>query len=470
MSEAPLELLRRAELHVAAKEPAEARALLERAIELAPSDAELWNALGNALAMGGSAGDAESAYRRSIELEPTLQKPLANLGNLKLRAGDAAGAIELYHRAVPLAPENARVWKNLGAALSMSGRLAEAIEALQRSIVTAPVATTFEALASAFATLGDEEASAQASALGRAAEIAAKPGGVLSIADVERKDFWGSIAPMLTVEGEGTETALSSLDLGTVMQNLRYEGYVNVPGVVPQARVAALRAGVEALVARGIPPLFTLVYDQIWSLFEDLAPFLEAVLGKGYVGLPAYWVWHVDARDAAAGWGPHRDRSTRTIDDDNTPHCITVWMPLSDATPLNGCIYVLPAHHDERFSRRDWSGDDNNKVFEPQKIRALPATAGSLLSWNHALLHWGGQASRMAKGPRISAAFEFQRGDIQRIESPVLRPDRRPTFHERLGLIGKQILRYRHMYPLSEELAAIATLLEARFEIRDDRA
>jgi hypothetical protein len=37
-----------------------------------------------------------------------------------------------------------------------------------------------------------------------------------------------------------------------------------------------------------------------------------------------------------------------------------------------------------------------------------------------------------------------------------------PTFSERLGLIGKQVLD-RHMYPLSDDVAAFATSLSERF-------
>ena len=43
----------------------------------------------------------------------------------------------------------------------------------------------------------------------------------------------------------------------------------------------------------------------------------------------------------------------------------------------------------------------------------------------------------------------------------LLDPGRVPTFHERLGLIGKQVLQY--MYPLSDDVAAIATSLSRRY-------
>ncbi|HEY3498879.1 MAG TPA: phytanoyl-CoA dioxygenase family protein, partial [Polyangiaceae bacterium] len=191
--------------------------------------------------------------------------------------------------------------------------------------------------------------------------------------------------------------------------------------------------------------------------------FIEAALGSGYRALPDFWVWHVPPRDDATGWGPHRDRVQPTLERDNSPHSLTVWLPFTDATPLNGCIYMLPAHLDERFKRRRWDGDDNNVVTEPQNIRALPATAGSMLAWNQAVLHWGGRASSLAKGPRASAAFEFQRADKPPFNKPLLDPMRVPPFHERLGLIGKQVLQYQHMYPLTADVQLIAELLKDKY-------
>lgn len=80
------------------------------------------------------------------------------------------------------------------------------------------------------------------------------------------------------------------------------------------------------------------------------------------------------------------------------------------------------------------------------------------------MLHWGGRASRLATGPRISAAFEFQRADTPAFNSPLLDPPSRlPSFTERLGLIGKQVLQYRQMYPLAPEVEALAVDLRDRF-------
>ncbi len=276
-------------------------------------------------------------------------------------------------------------------------------------------------------------------------------------------EFWKGLEPSLCIESGAPAPEFQTPELEPQLARLRVEGYVNLPGVLPSELVQRLYAGVERLYQRGIPLPFTFVYDEFWHAFQGLQVFLEAVLGASYRALPDFWVWYVPASNNAAGWGPHRDKVGLCLDRDNSPHSLTVWLPFSDATPLNGCIYMLPAHLDERFKRRVWDGEGNNAVTQPQNIRALPASAGSVLAWNQAVLHWGGRASSLASGPRVSAAFEFQRGDKPPFNTPLLDPKKIPPFRQRLGLIGKQVLQYRHMYPLPSDVAKLAEMLRDRF-------
>lgn len=293
------------------------------------------------------------------------------------------------------------------------------------------------------------------------------PRAVREIAITEVKpdnsEHWLALCPGLHIGSDLERRKFAIGDLDELMSDLRIEGYVNVPGVLPDSVVAPLRDCLATLQRVGIPLAFSFVYDEMWSAFHGVGAFIAAALGDDYRALPDFWAWHVPATDQGAGWGPHRDRRIPTLDADNSPHSMTVWLPFSDATPLNGCMHVLPAHRDERFQLRDWDGPDNNLVVDPQSIRALPAPAGSMLAWNQAVLHWGGRASRLATGPRASAAFEFQRGDKPAFNQPLLDPDRMPSFAERLGLIGKQVLQYRHMYPLAPEVERIANDLYHRF-------
>ena len=279
----------------------------------------------------------------------------------------------------------------------------------------------------------------------------------------ESLDFWRSLRPELGIEASRPRPGFELGDVNQLMTTLRVEGYVNVPNVMPEGVFGPLRDCVANLYEQEIPLAFAFVYDEFWLAFQGMGKFIEAALGSGYRALPDFWVWHVPPAEDAHGWSPHRDRLQPTLDRDNSPHSLTVWLPFTDATPLNGCIYMLPAHLDDRFKRRRWDGNDNNVVHDPQNIRALPAPAGSLLAWNQAVLHWGGRASSLAAGPRASAAFEFQRGDKPPFNQPLLDPFRVPPFHERLGLIGKQVLQYQHMYPLTPDVQLIAELLKDKY-------
>lgn len=276
-------------------------------------------------------------------------------------------------------------------------------------------------------------------------------------------EFWKQLEPSLTIESGAPLPLFETPELERQLKQLRFEGYVNIPGVLPAELVTRLFGAVEHLYKRAIPLPFTFVFDEFWHAFQGVSAFIEAALGATYKALPDFWVWYVAPSDNAAGWGPHRDKVAPCVDRDNSPHSLTVWLPFSDATPLNGCIYMLPAHLDERFKRRVWDGEGNNQVLQPQNVRALPASAGSVLAWNQAVLHWGGRASSMAGGPRVSAAFEFQRGDKPPFNTPLLDPKKIPPFRQRLGLIGKQVLQYRHMYPLPSDVAKLAEMLRDRF-------
>jgi len=285
-----------------------------------------------------------------------------------------------------------------------------------------------------------------------------------SAEDTERPEFWLDLCPGMSIEGDGIAAAAEFRDTDRLISNLRREGYIQVPGVLPERCTAPIRAALAILFQRGIPLPFIYVYDEPWQLFRRLSRMLSAVLGNEYRALPDFWAWYVNPSDDAVGWGAHRDRPLQnTLENDNSPMTLTVWVPLSDATTLNSCMYVLPAHLDGRFAQRNWNGDGPPIIQNLQDIRALPAAAGSVLAWNQSIYHWGSRASDLGESARVSVAFEFQRGDRDPFALPLLDPARQPFFNERIALIGRQILQYRHMYPLTPEVAGVANTLVQRY-------
>ncbi|HKA90439.1 MAG TPA: phytanoyl-CoA dioxygenase family protein [Haliangiales bacterium] len=289
-----------------------------------------------------------------------------------------------------------------------------------------------------------------------------------SLEEADDPAFWAELHPETSVgaddvppwraRGLDGDGAIDLLGL------LRVEGHLNLPDVFAADDVARLRRLVADVAGRGLPAAFAFVYDEPWRAFAALAPLLAAALGDGYRAIPDFWAWHVAAADDEAGWRPHRDRSDAVaVDADGSPRALTAWVALTDATPLNGCIYLVPAHVDAGVRT---IGPGRDVLRRPQDARAQPAPAGSLLVWNHGVLHWGGRSSRRAAAPRVSAALQFQRGDIAPFARPLFDPHRPPAWPLRMWLLARVVLGYAHMTPLDPAVAALVRGLSARHYAR----
>ena len=106
---------------------------LNRAIKLDPNNANLYAALGQALA--AASGDkptpeAEAALNRALTLDPTNQAALYYLGGARAADGDRAGAAELWRRlAEELPPTDDRRTKLLAAIDQLKNSPVAAVEA-----------------------------------------------------------------------------------------------------------------------------------------------------------------------------------------------------------------------------------------------------------------------------------------------------------------------------------------------------
>jgi hypothetical protein len=284
---------------------------------------------------------------------------------------------------------------------------------------------------------------------------------MLELEQCQDPEFWRSLNPALSVIEDWStqppaEIDLSTEDLEALLDDLKQDGYFQLDAILPEAEIFRMAVGIDELVQQDLPPVFAFVYDEFWRLRQRISHLLTAILGEGYLQLPDFWAWYIPPIDGYAGWGQHRDRGTNTLRPDGLPNSLTLWLPLTDATPANGCMYMVPASQDPNYP-------DNLQSIELenyQSVRALPAPAGSILGWNQNVLHWGGSSSRKATVPRISLAWEFQRGDIPAQRSPLLSPTDLFSFPQRLSLIGRQISQYAHMYHLPVELAELAIALQ----------
>ncbi len=285
-------------------------------------------------------------------------------------------------------------------------------------------------------------------------------GNILTQVEWASEAYWREFAPGLHVADMdflnrfspfGTEPATAR----ELRRLVRKEGYFQLPPADWPLPLDTMARAVAALDRGGIPAPFAFVYDEFWAAAVLVHDIVEAILGPGFMRLPDFWAWHVDPARGDAGWTPHRDKGRRALRLDGSPKSLTVWLPLTQSTPLNGCIYVVPADRDPTY---DTPEERDHRIDYPD-IRALPAEPGAILGWNQAVLHWGSRTADRDAPPRISLAFEFQAGDVPPFNQPLMRPRDLPVFGARLKLIAKQILQYRHMYPLDPTMEAVAERL-----------
>jgi len=267
-------------------------------------------------------------------------------------------------------------------------------------------------------------------------------------------DSWRKVNPYLHIfdrkylESMAIPMSIDSESINGMRKVILREGYYHVSNLEWQMDLAGMAKAITNLSVKGFSPPFAFVYDEFWLLFAKLHSLIAGLLGDNYKMLPDFWIWHIDPTKNQGGWTPHRDKGGHSLFPDGSPKSLTVWIPLTKATPLNGCIYVVPAHRDPSYN----SPEEHELTFALPDVRALPTALGDVLIWNQAVLHWGAQASQLTNEPRISLAFEFQSTDVKPFNLPLLEPLHFYDFSYRLKLIAKQVLQYQHMYTLEPEL------------------
>lgn len=273
--------------------------------------------------------------------------------------------------------------------------------------------------------------------------------------------LWRELSPILHIEDKSFlknhyPISIKKDILEDCYSRLLEEGYFQIDPVDWDLPISEMAQAVKKIVEMGYPPVFSYIYDEFFLVSYKLSNLLSHILGDKFKQLPSFWAWYLNPMKLEKGWDMHRDRDINTLAKDKKPKTVSVWIPLTDVTPLNGCMYVVPAQHDPYFT----NPKNNNDEFDNHHARPLSAKAGSILCWNQALLHWGGQSSKDAPNPRISIGLEFQRGDVTPYNKPLLPVSRLPDLKFRTRLIGKQMIQYRHMYPIPDEVANIAHKME----------
>ncbi len=272
----------------------------------------------------------------------------------------------------------------------------------------------------------------------------------------ETPSFWRDLCPELSVSLDACVFndvlfPVNEEELRREVRFLKQDGYGHLPGVIPPDEVSRMALAVQRAADVTGFPVFALLYDEFWQVLARLSCVVEELLGEEFSVLPDIWAWQLQPTGEDAGWKPHRDRRCGTVLPDGAPRCLSLWLPLTDATPLNGCIYVLPASLDARYHSYGKPGEEATVSY--QDIRAVPAKAGAVLFWSSQLLHWGGRSSERAVQPRMSVAFEVQVQSLKPLAKPLLPVHEVPAFEVRLALVARQLLQYQHMVDVPPALS-----------------
>ena len=278
---------------------------------------------------------------------------------------------------------------------------------------------------------------------------------MLTVAELKDRDGWRARAPGLHIGEDAVFRDAKAFRPGNeqaadLSARIREEGYFQLHHDTG-LNLSLMADTVRRFSAEGISPVFAFLFDEFWAPFHALDALYGSILGR-YGLLPHCWVWNVDPRKGDAGWNPHRDMGHVSLRPDGSPIAITTWIPLSEANPLNSCMYMVPAHADPVYG----TPRDKEMLFDLPSIRALPVQPGEVLVWNQAVLHWGSRSSPRAEASRVSMAFEFQRLDSPAFALPIIQPGKPLSFEDRLKLIARQVLQYRHMYRVDPEVEKLA--------------
>ena len=259
--------------------------------------------------------------------------------------------------------------------------------------------------------------------------------------------YWEELNPSLSVGRDVAPDAVETTAIDSQRQNellnkFNQQGYFQIEPLLSESLVKSMRECVALLKREGWPPVFAFIYDQFWLVWRipSLVRLLSAILGPGYQQTFQVWSHYIPARSGAAGWPPH-------LDGYQEPDRLTVWIPLSDATLDNGCIYLIPKHFfpSKIVETKNTNWSDLEVLL--QGSRALPAKAGSILCWDYGVMHWGSICDRPAH-PRVSIAVTLvgkQVATLRKLRTGKPTIDGHanlPNFAQRLEAIGTSIQTY----------------------------
>jgi len=279
-------------------------------------------------------------------------------------------------------------------------------------------------------------------------------------------EFWRRMAPELTISdgqpkcGPSDPGMTPDPALGNSNRlRLVNDGFVHLKRETPERTLPMIAAAMNRIVKAGLPAAFIGVYDEVWTLVAQMNGAIDGIFdGKGAM-VPNFWACH---GQVAPGLSAGRNRAGHGVFADGTPKTITVWMPLTEATPENGCVYVVPAGQDRNYGK---SGAMQADASLPG-IRALPAQAGDALIWTGETYRWQARPDRRGREkPLLSLTWEFQSRAIAPLEGLLIDSYPYVPFETRLALVARQMPRYRDELTTNPVWRVVQQTLANRFRM-----
>jgi hypothetical protein len=302
----------------------------------------------------------------------------------------------------------------------------------------------------------------RAIALDLAAQFQLSPAEIdLRLSHARDPHYWTQLTPHLRIGADDAlePHAVDSAALNGAAGFFRRERYFELPQLLHARALSSMNGVIDAVVAAGWPPVFSLVSDQFWQCarLPAVRAIVESRLGRDAAQASQVWIHVVPAIDGSGGWMPHFDgfRDGR----------ITVWLALSDSTLSNGCMYLVPPNSLPPGMR---TMDMTAHISMPDVMatlhgaRAMPVIAGAALGWDFDVLHWGGRAARPVAARRaVSLVFVGNADHAEPDETPLLFADQGlPSFEARLQSIARALKLYGGREPISRRFLPVARLLQ----------
>jgi Phytanoyl-CoA dioxygenase (PhyH) len=279
--------------------------------------------------------------------------------------------------------------------------------------------------------------------------------------------YWLELNPDLTI-GQGRENGwlpdapTNGRTMAAAVAHYRRDGYASLDHVLAVHQAERMRKCIETLRAHDWPPVFAFVYDAFWQIGHVPAvhALLRELLGEEPLLLPRVWAHYV-AAVGNSGWLPHIDGRP------GSAPTMSLWIPISEATLSNGCMYVVARDEQtqalgEAFSPGDATYTVGDVKSLLRRTTACPARPGQILLWDERIIHWG--AAYEAGAPRVSLALEFStqafvpaHGELPIV--PLGEAATLPGLRFRLRAIGRALVSYRRFEPLLERFTPLANRL-----------